>query len=63
MDEHDGLRKKMDMGDLFDTLATKGFTAKQKRTKTPKKNKSFSLRSSARFLRFESEEEDSEDSD
>lgn len=62
MDEHDGLRKKMDMGDLFDTLATKGFAAKQKRTKMPKKNKSFSLRSSARFLMFESED-DSEDSD
>lgn len=62
MDEHDGLRKKMEMGELFDTLVAKGFATKQKRTKTPKRNKSFPLRSSARFLSFESEEE-SEDSD
>jgi vacuolar protein sorting-associated protein 72 len=63
MDEHDGLRKKMEMGDLFDTLVAKGFATKQKRTKIPKSNKSFSLRSSARFLSSESEEESEEDSD
>ncbi|XP_010516899.1 PREDICTED: SWR1 complex subunit 2 isoform X1 [Camelina sativa] len=63
MDEHDGLRKKMEMGDLFDTLVAKGFTRKQKRTKIPRLNKSFTLRNSARFLRFESEEESEEEED
>lgn len=64
MDEHNGLRKKMEMGDLFDTLVVKGFTAKQKRTKIPKKDRSFPLRNSARFCRFETPEpEESSDSD
>ncbi|ESQ52301.1 hypothetical protein EUTSA_v10016833mg [Eutrema salsugineum] len=63
MDEQNGLRKKMEMGDLFDTLVVKGFAVTQKRTKIPKKDKSFSHINSARFCRFESPEESEEDSD
>lgn len=67
MDEHNGLRKKMEMGDLFETLtAANGFSAKRKRTIVPKTSRSFSLRSSARFCNLETPEasEDSEsDSD
>ncbi|KFK36548.1 hypothetical protein AALP_AA4G138100 [Arabis alpina] len=64
MEEHNGLRKKMEMGDLLETLMPKGFTAKQKRTKIPKKERSFPLRNSANFSRFETPEpEESSDSD
>ncbi|XP_010528341.1 PREDICTED: SWR1 complex subunit 2 isoform X2 [Tarenaya hassleriana] len=56
LDEHEGGRKKMEMGDLFDTLSGKGFMAKQKRSKVPNKKESFVFRSSARFLRFQSPE-------
>ncbi|CAH2059015.1 unnamed protein product [Thlaspi arvense] len=62
MDEHNGLRKKMEMGDLFDALVVKGFATTQKRTKVPKKDRSFFLRNSAPFYRFETPE-GSEDSD
>ncbi|KAF8101803.1 hypothetical protein N665_0201s0119 [Sinapis alba] len=63
MDEHNGLRKKMEMGDLFDTLAANGFSAKRKRTMVPKtSSRSFSLRNSARFCNLETPEA-SEDSD
>uniref|UniRef100_A0A1J3H5W9 SWR1 complex subunit 2 n=1 Tax=Noccaea caerulescens TaxID=107243 RepID=A0A1J3H5W9_NOCCA len=63
MDQHNGLRKKMEMGDLFDTLVSKGFAVRQKRTKIPKKDRSFSLRNPARFFMFNSPEESEEDSD
>ncbi|KAL0720956.1 hypothetical protein Bca4012_035555 [Brassica carinata] len=62
MDEHNGLRKKMEMGDLFDTLAANGFSAKRKRTMVPKTSRSFSIRNSARFCNLETPEA-SEDSD
>uniref|UniRef100_A0A1J3ILG3 SWR1 complex subunit 2 n=1 Tax=Noccaea caerulescens TaxID=107243 RepID=A0A1J3ILG3_NOCCA len=63
MDQHNGLRKKMEMGDLFDTLVSKGFAVRQKRTMIPKKDRSFSLRNPARFFMFNSPEESEEDSD
>ncbi|CAN8316718.1 unnamed protein product [Cochlearia groenlandica] len=65
MEEHNGSRKKMEMGDLFDTLAgMKGFAAKQSRTKIPKKDRSFSLRNSSHFSGFETPEpSSSSDSD
>lgn len=65
MDEHNGLRKKMEMGDLFDTLAAaKGFSAKRKRTMVPKTSRSISLfRNSARFCNLDTPEASEEDSD
>ena len=63
MDEYNGLRKKMEMGELFDTLAAaNGFSLKRKRTMVPKTSRSFSLRNSARFCNLETPEA-SEDSD
>ncbi|XP_056845568.1 SWR1 complex subunit 2-like isoform X2 [Raphanus sativus] len=57
MEEHNGLRKKMEMGDLFDTLTSaNGFSAKRKRTMVPKTSRSFSLRNSARFCNLETPE-------
>ncbi|XP_021889686.1 SWR1 complex subunit 2 isoform X1 [Carica papaya] len=59
--EGGGLKKEMYMGELFDSLLGKGFTAKRKRSKISNKREISYFRLSARFRRFPDPE--SEDSD
>lgn len=60
-DENHGIRKDMDMGNLFDSLSEKGFLERRRRSGRPRKNEVSNSRQFARFLRFPLlEDEDSD---
>lgn len=58
-DESSGVPKDMDMGDLFDSLSGKGFSAKGKRSVTSNKSEVSYFRYLARFRRIPALESDS----
>ncbi|XP_041018106.1 SWR1 complex subunit 2 isoform X1 [Juglans microcarpa x Juglans regia] len=58
-DESNGVPKDMDMGDLFDSLSAKGFSAKRKRSITSNKSEGSYFRYLARFRRIPALESDS----
>ncbi|KAG2699154.1 hypothetical protein I3760_07G179500 [Carya illinoinensis] len=58
-DESSGVPKDMNMGDLFDSLSAKGFSAKRKRSVTSNKSEVSYFRYLARFRRIPALESDS----